>query len=88
MFKHQKKNNQKLTKILYKIFKKDLNNAPVLLYNYIEIKKGVKKMKKRLIKRLHELITLIVGANLEELDKIGLELIEIEKKVMQLKNQK
>lgn len=45
-------------------------------------------MKKRLIKRLHELITLIVGANLEELDKIGLELIEIEKKVMQLKNQK
>lgn len=65
-----------------------MNNAPILLYNYIEIKKGVKKMKKRLIKRLHELITLIVGANLEELDKIGLELIEIEKKVMQLKNQK
>lgn len=65
-----------------------MNNAPILLYNYIEIKRGVKKMKKRLIKRLHELITLIVGANLEELDKIGLELIEIEKKVMQLKNQK
>ena len=65
-----------------------MNNAPILLYNYIEIKKGVKKMKKRLIKRLHELITLIVSANLEELDKIGLELIEIEKKVMQLKNQK
>ena len=65
-----------------------MNNAPTLLYNYIEIKKGVKKMKKRLIKRLHELITLIVSANTEELDKIGLELIEIEKKVMQLKNQK
>lgn len=65
-----------------------MNNAPILLYNYIEIKRGVKKMKKRLIKRLHELITLIVGADLEELDKIGLELIEIEKKVMQLKNQK
>ena len=42
-------------------------------------------MKKRLIRKLHELITLIVSANLEELDKIGLELIEIEKKVMQLK---
>lgn len=83
-----KEHNQKLTKILYKIFKKDLNNAPTLLYNYIEIKKGVKKMKKRLIRKLHELITLIVSANLEELDKIGLELIEIEKKVMQLKNQK
>lgn len=65
-----------------------MNNTPILLYNYIEIKKGVKKMKKRLIKRLHELITLIVSANIEELDKIGLELIEIEKKVMQLKNQK
>lgn len=65
-----------------------MNNAPILLYNYIEIKKGVKKMKKRLIRKLHELITLIVSANIEELDKIGLELIEIEKKVMQLKNQK
>ena len=65
-----------------------MNNAPILLYNYIVIKKGVKKMKKRLIRKLHELITLIVSVNIEELDKIGLELIEIEKKVMQLKNQK
>lgn len=40
-------------------------------------------MKKQvLLKRLHELLLLIVKANDEELDQIALELLEIEKKLL------
>lgn len=43
-------------------------------------------MKKELIKRLHKLLVLIVEANDEELNKIGIELAEIEKKLIAYKN--
>lgn len=45
-------------------------------------------MKTKLLKRLHELLILIVNANDEELDKIGVELVDIEKKIMQYNDKK
>ena len=45
-------------------------------------------MKTKLLKRLHELLILIVNANDEELDKIGVELVDIEKKLMQYNDKK
>lgn len=39
-------------------------------------------MKKQIIKRLHEIQMQIVKANEAELNKIGVELLEIEKKLM------
>ena len=45
-------------------------------------------MKAKLLKRLHELLILIVNANDEELDKIGVELVDIEKKLMQYNDKK
>lgn len=39
-------------------------------------------MKEKLIKRLNEILLEIVKANDEQLDKIGVELIEIEKKLI------
>jgi hypothetical protein len=39
-------------------------------------------MKKKLIKRLHEIQMEILKADDKELDKIGIELLEIEKKLM------
>ena len=42
-------------------------------------------MKVKLIKRLHEIMLEIVKANDEELIKIGVELAEIEKKLMAYK---
>ena len=39
-------------------------------------------MKEKIIKRLNELLVLIVKANDKELDAIGAELLEIEKKIM------
>ena len=39
-------------------------------------------MKEKIIKRLNELLVLIVKANDKELDAIGVELLEIEKKIM------
>lgn len=45
-------------------------------------------MKTKLLKRLHELLILIVNANDEELDKIGVELVDIEKKLMQYSDKK
>lgn len=45
-------------------------------------------MKSKLLKRLHELLILIVNANDEELDKIGVELVDIEKKLMQYNDKK
>ncbi|MBQ5475450.1 MAG: hypothetical protein IIT65_12410 [Lachnospiraceae bacterium] len=45
-------------------------------------------MKKDLLKRLHELMIKIVKADEPELDKIGLELVEIEKKLMAYKPSK
>ena len=60
------------------------------VYNYYRKlkKKGVEKMKTKLLKRLHELLILIVNANDEELDKIGVELVDIEKKLMQYNDKK
>lgn len=40
------------------------------------------KMKKRLIKRLHQIMIEIVKADEPELNKIGAELLDIEKKLM------
>ena len=48
----------------------------------------MEKMKAKLLKRLHELLILIVNANDEELDKIGVELVDIEKKLMQYNDKK
>jgi hypothetical protein len=45
-------------------------------------KKGSGKMKVKLIKRLHEIMVEIVKANDKELDKIGIELADIEKKLL------
>lgn len=45
-------------------------------------------MKTKLLKRLHELLILIVNANDEELDKIGVELVDIEKKLVQYNDKK
>lgn len=45
-------------------------------------------MKAKLLKRLHELLILIVNANDEELNKIGVELVDIEKKLMQYNDKK
>lgn len=45
-------------------------------------------MKTKLLRRLHELLILIVNANDEELDKIGVELVDIEKKLMQYNDKK
>ena len=61
-----------------------------MVYNYYRKlkKKGVEKMKTKLLKRLHELLILIVNANDEELDKIGVELVDIEKKLMQYNDKK
>ena len=39
-------------------------------------------MKVKLIKRLHEIMVEIVKANDKELDKIGIELADIEKKLL------
>ena len=39
-------------------------------------------MKKRIIKRLHQIQMQILKADEQELNKIGVELIEIEKKLM------
>ena len=39
-------------------------------------------MKRKIIQRLHEIQMLIVKANDAELNKIGVELLEIEKKLM------
>ena len=39
-------------------------------------------MKEKLIKRLNEILLEIVKANDADLDKIGVELLEIEKKIM------
>lgn len=39
-------------------------------------------MKAKLIKKVHKLISLIVLAKDPDLDKLGLELLEIEKKLM------
>ena len=39
-------------------------------------------MKKKIMKRLHEILIEIVKANDTDLDKIGAELVEIEKKLM------
>ena len=42
-------------------------------------------MRKRLMKRLHEMLIEIIRANDPELDKLGVELVEIEKKLMAYK---
>ena len=39
-------------------------------------------MKKKIINRLHEILVEIIKADNKELDKIGVELLEIEKKLM------
>lgn len=39
--------------------------------------------KEKILKRLHNLLMLIVKANDNELDKIGTELLEIEKKLVE-----
>lgn len=39
--------------------------------------------KEKILKRLHNLLMLIVKANDNELDKIGTELLEIEKKIVE-----
>ena len=39
-------------------------------------------MKKKIINRLHEILVEIIKADDKELDKIGVELLEIEKKLM------
>ena len=39
-------------------------------------------MKKKIMKRLHEILIEIVKANDADLDKIGAELVEIEKKLI------
>lgn len=43
-------------------------------------------MKKKLIKRLHEIIMEIVNADEAELNAIGIELLEIEKKLVKYQN--
>lgn len=45
-------------------------------------------MKMKLIKRLHQLLIEIAKADMSELDKIGVELAEIEKKILSLSNVK
>ena len=45
-------------------------------------------MKMKLIKRLHQLLIEIAKADMHELDKIGVELAEIEKKILSLSNVK
>lgn len=45
-------------------------------------------MKMKLIKRLHQLLIEIAKADMTELDKIGVELAEIEKKILSLSNVK
>ena len=45
-------------------------------------------MKVYLIKRLHQLLIEIAKADMPELDKIGVELAEIEKKILSLSNVK
>ena len=45
-------------------------------------------MKMKLIKRLNEIMVEIVKANDKELDAIGVELLEIEKKLMKIADKK
>lgn len=45
-------------------------------------------MKAKILKRLHQLQMDILKANDAELDKIGLELIEIEKQLLQYQNKR
>ena len=54
----------------------------LFMYANIKRKKGVVKMKERLIKRLHEIILEIAKADDRQLDKIGVELADIEKKLL------
>ena len=60
----------------------------LIWYNYIVNKKEIKKergdnmFKASLLKRLHAIIIEIAKANNEDLDKIGVELAEIEKKLL------
>ena len=50
--------------------------------NYRKRKKGVVIMKAKLIKRLHQIILEIAKADDKQLDKIGVELADIEKKLL------
>lgn len=42
------------------------------------------KMREKIVKRLHQLQMMILTANDKELDKIAIELVEIEKKLISL----
>lgn len=44
-----------------------------------------KNFKKAILKRLNEILLLITDANEKELDKIGIELLEIEKELLNYK---
>lgn len=45
-------------------------------------------MKKKIIKRLHEIIIEIINADEEQLNALGAELLEIEKKLLKYTSQK
>ena len=53
-----------------------------LLYNIYVLKKESDYMKKALLKRLHEILIEIAKADDKGLEKIGVELLEIEKQLM------
>ena len=52
------------------------------MQEYKKRKKGVVKMRAKLIKRLHQIILEIAKADDKGLDRIGIELAEIEKKLL------
>lgn len=53
---------------------------------YVEIKKeGVDKMRDKLVKGIQKLIRLIIRANDKELDAIGIKLADIEKDLLNYK---
>ena len=55
-----------------------------IIYTENKKERNDEKMRKKIIKRLHQLQMMILTVNDKELDKIAIELVEIEKKLISL----
>ena len=55
-----------------------------IIYTENKKERNDEKMREKIVKRLHQLQMMILTANDKELDKIAIELVEIEKKLISL----
>lgn len=55
-----------------------------IIYTENKKERNDAKMREKIVKRLHQLQMMILTANDKELDKIAIELVEIEKKLISL----